>query len=62
MAKETIVGYDVVETHNLEKLIDVINFRIKQGWEPIGGVAVSTSSNNHFKYHQAIIKKKHESN
>jgi len=34
--------YTVVEGHNREELIRKVVELIKQGWKPLGGIAVST--------------------
>jgi len=45
--------YDVIEEREIENLVETINKKIKEGWEPIGGIAVSGSDGDF--YTQAII-------
>ena len=35
-----ICQYEVIERLRLSDLVDIVNSRIKEGWEPVGGVAV----------------------
>jgi hypothetical protein len=50
--------YTIVEDHNRENLIQKVNELIQQGWQPLGGVAVSTVAPilGNYIFCQAMIK------
>ena len=50
--------YTVVEEHNRDELIKKVNELIQQGWQPLGGIAVSTVAPilRNYMYCQALIK------
>lgn len=50
--------YTVVKEHNHEELIRKVADLIKQGWKPLGGVAVSTVAPvlGNYIYCQAMLK------
>jgi hypothetical protein len=40
---KTIIGYCVVQGISIDEMTQSINSKIKQGWEPVGGVAVAAN-------------------
>jgi hypothetical protein len=50
--------YTVVVEHNLDELIKKVRDLIKQGWVPLGGIAVSTVAPvlGNYIFCQALIK------
>ncbi len=50
--------YTVVREHNLEVLIRKVSDLVKQGWKPLGGIAVVAIAPiaGIFLYYQAMIK------
>ena len=51
--------YIVISATEIDELIKEVNDNIQQGWEPIGGVAIDSSSSNGktSKYFQSLVKK-----
>ena len=52
--------YEIVENINLVRMVEDVNNMVDEGWEPIGGVAVSTCEYRGYEektYLQAIIRK-----
>lgn len=49
--------YNVIESGNKNDLVRKVNEKIKDGWEPQGGVQFSKESLNYAHFWQAIIKK-----
>lgn len=47
--------YTVVTTKKLEELIEKVNFLIKDGWSPQGGICESASQGA-LDFYQAMIK------
>ena len=52
--------YTVVKEHNHEELISKVAELIKQGWKPLGGIAVATVAPilDNYIYCQAMIREK----
>jgi Domain of unknown function (DUF1737) len=52
--------YTVVQEHNREELIRKVTELIKQGWKPLGGIAVSTVAPmlGDYVFCQALIKER----
>lgn len=53
-----IQRYEVVYANSEQAFIEKINEMIKQGWQPLGGMAANFQSNGQFQqtvYHQAIV-------
>ena len=48
--------YEVVHKYHLIDLENVVNQSIKEGWKPIGGIAMCSSTSDGFAFSQAIIK------
>ena len=50
--------YTVVEDHNREELIQKVAELIRRGWQPLGGIAVSTVAPilGNYIFCQAMIK------
>ena len=50
--------YTLLAEHNREELISKVTELIKQGWQPLGGIAVSTVAPmlNNYILCQAMIK------
>ena len=50
--------YTVVEEHNRDELVKKVADLIKQGWKPLGGIAVSTVAPilGNYIFCQALIK------
>jgi hypothetical protein len=50
--------YTVVKDHNREEIIRKVAELIKQGWKPLGGIAVSTVAPvlDNYIFCQAMIK------
>jgi hypothetical protein len=55
--------YQVLHDINHEHLVERVNVRIQEGWEPLGGVSVCPEPDSegapttHLLYSQAIIKR-----
>lgn len=47
--------YDLVNSTDLQVLIEVVNQKIQDGWKPQGGFAVGAFANG-AEYYQAIVK------
>ena len=53
-----IQRYEVVYANSEQAFIEKINEMIKQGWQPLGGMAANFQSNGQFQqtvYHQAMV-------
>jgi hypothetical protein len=50
-----IVKYVIIETHSARDLRVEVNEAIKNGWQPLGGVSVSTDG-SYTAYIQAMVK------
>ena len=53
-----IERYEVVYANSEQAFIEQINKMIKEGWQPLGGMAANFQSNGQFQqvvYHQAIV-------
>jgi hypothetical protein len=53
-----IQRYEDVYANSEQAFIEKINEMIKQGWQPLGGMAANFQSNGQFQqvvYHQAIV-------
>jgi hypothetical protein len=53
-----IQRYEVVYANSEQAFIEKINEMIKEGWQPLGGMAANFQSNGQFQqtvYHQAIV-------
>ena len=58
-----IQRYEVVYANSEQAFIEQINKMIKEGWQPLGGMAANFQSNGQFQqtvYHQAMVE--YESN
>ena len=55
---EDNMEYTVVKEHNREELIKKVSELIKQGWKPLGGIAVSTVAPilENYIFCQAMVK------
>lgn len=55
------MDYAIEQDFVWQKLTEKVNARIKEGYEPIGGISTTTIGNNSIVFTQALIKgKKHE--
>src|SRR5262245_18407786 len=57
--RRLIVEYEVIESNkSAQKLESVVNERMEEGWEPVGGIAVVYAPQSMtWWYYQAMIKK-----
>jgi hypothetical protein len=56
-----IQRYEVVYANSEQAFVDQINRMIKEGWQPLGGMAANFQSNGQFQqtvYHQAMVEYK----
>jgi hypothetical protein len=56
-----IQRYEVVYANSEQAFVDQINSMIKEGWQPLGGMAANFQSNGQFQqtvYHQAMVEYK----
>jgi len=54
-----IQRYEVVYANSEQAFVDQINRMIKEGWQPLGGMAANFQSNGQFQqtiYHQAMVE------
>ena len=55
-----INGYKIIEERGTDELEESVIKEIKEGWQPLGGVAISLSESDEYSYYvccQAMIKK-----
>jgi hypothetical protein len=53
-----IQRYEVVYANSEQAFVEQINKMIKEGWQPLGGMAANFQSNGQFQqtvYHQAMV-------
>jgi len=50
-----MLEYDVVKGPALNRLVYLVNEKIKEGWEPLGGIATVVNAGN---FWQAIVRDK----
>lgn len=48
--------YDVVYASSVEGLIKKVNQMITEGWQPQGGVTVSTQDDTEYYFYQAVVR------
>lgn len=48
--------YDVVYASSVEGLIKKVNQMIAEGWQPQGGVTVSTQDDTEYYFYQAVVR------
>jgi hypothetical protein len=56
-----IQRYEVVYANSEQAFVEQINKMIKEGWQPLGGMAANFQSNGQFQqtvYHQAMVEYK----
>jgi hypothetical protein len=54
-----IQRYEVVYANSEQAFVDQINSMIKEGWQPLGGMAANFQHNGQFQqtvYHQAMVE------
>ena len=54
-----IQRYEVVYANSEQAFVEQINLMIKEGWQPLGGMAANFQSNGQFQqtvYHQAMVE------
>ena len=54
-----IKRYEVVYANSEQAFVEQINKMIKEGWQPLGGMAANFQHNGQFQqtvYHQAIVE------
>ena len=54
------MDYIVVNEGTIEEVVKKVNQRIRQGYEPIGGIAITLSESDEYSYFdvaQAMVKK-----
>lgn len=52
-----IVDYEILKDEYCDSLVTSVQQKIREGWQPLGGVAFSIDSLDNPKYHfQAIVK------
>ncbi|MBD0279587.1 MAG: DUF1737 domain-containing protein [Bacteroidota bacterium] len=56
---QTFTDYKIIEHHNLEELQRLVNHYLNNGWEPLGGIAMSspTSERQQIQFAQAVVFK-----
>ena len=56
---QTFNNYKVIEHHDLEEFQRLINHYLNNGWEPLGGIAMSApfSERQQVQFAQAIVFK-----
>jgi hypothetical protein len=57
-----ITQYNLIWESFRNSLSLYVNEAIQDGWEPVGGIAVSTGSHYVFSYCQAMVKKEASEN
>jgi hypothetical protein len=58
-----IQRYEVVYANSEQAFVEQINEMIKDGWQPLGGMAANFQSNGNFQqavYHQAMVMREPE--
>lgn len=58
MCSTKINSYTVVWSWDLNTFIDIVNTRLNDGWQPLGGAIVSTDRDGVTEYHQTLVKYK----
>ena len=56
-----ITRYEVVYANSEQAFVEQINKMIREGWQPLGGMAANFQSNGQFQqtvYHQAMVEYK----
>jgi hypothetical protein len=54
-----ITRYEVVYANSEQAFVEQINKMIREGWQPLGGMAANFQNNGQFQqtvYHQAMVK------
>lgn len=55
MSERKIVEYGLIQSTDYNEFYDMVNNRIKEGWQPFGGI--STACNNRdIAFTQAVVK------
>jgi len=57
-----IIEYDTATSDSEQTLKEFINKKIKNGWQPLGGIAIAISPEDHDVYSQALVKYEKNSN
>ena len=55
---KNITRYEVVYANSESAFVEQINKMIREGWQPLGGMAANFQSNGNFQqtvYHQAMV-------
>lgn len=54
---QTFSNYKVIEHYDIEELQRIVNLHLDKGWEPAGGIAISTpvSERAQVQFAQAIV-------
>ena len=56
MKERKIVEYVVVVKSTPERLDDLVNMKLMNGWQPLGGVSTLVKPNNDIYFIQALVK------
>ena len=56
MKERKIVEYVVLVKSTPEKLIDLVNVKLINDWQPLGGVSTLVKPNNGIYFIQALVK------
>ena len=56
MKERKIVEYIVLVKSSPEKLIDLVNVKLIDDWQPLGGVSTLVKPNNGIFFIQALVK------
>ena len=56
MKERKIVEYVVLVKSTPEKLIDLVNVKLIDDWQPLGGVSTLVKPNNGIYFIQALVK------
>jgi len=49
-----MLKYDIISTGSAKGLVGLVNLKMQDGWEPIGGVTMNT---DRLFYYQAMVRK-----
>lgn len=62
MKNQKIIDYGVIVTQDCDTLVTEVTAAIDIGWQPIGGVAITTSNGSYSAtYNQSMVKYEKES-
>jgi hypothetical protein len=61
---QTFSNYKVIEHYDIDELQRIVNLHLDKGWQPIGGIAISTpvSERQQVQFAQALVVKSQNGN